>query len=82
MLFAAVFAAVPASAAVVDPVGYAVTYCNLRSRGYGNQDAIQRSINQHIDFSKDATVLSDGTDLDIRLGYHGVKELCPQYLTK
>ena len=79
MLAAAILTAVPATAAVVDPVGYAVTYCNLRQRGLTYQDAMERSINLNIDFSKEATTLPDGIDLDVRLGTLGVKELCPQY---
>ena len=80
MIVPALLMAAPMQAAVVDPVGYSVTYCQLRGSGTSNQRAIESAINQNIDFTKEATVLPDGIDLDIRLGTLGVKELCPQYL--
>jgi len=80
MIVPALLMAAPMQAAVVNPLGYAETYCQLRGRGVNNQDAIQRAVNLNIDFSKEPTVLPDGTDLDIRMGALGARELCPQYL--
>ena len=81
-LTASLLAVVPSAtalAAVVDPVDYAVKYCELRAAGVKRNDAVQRAVMTNIDYSREATVLPDGVDLDVRLGYYGVKELCPEF---
>ena len=68
-----------AIAAVVDPVEYTVDYCRLRAEGQTQEQAVRFAVMSNIDHSKEATVLPDGADLDIRLGYHGIMELCPEF---
>ena len=76
LLAAASFASV--SAAVVDPVGYAETYCRLRRSGRTVQDSIRVAVNSNIDHSRTA-VQVDGRDLDVRLSEAGASLLCPDY---
>ena len=81
MLFAALLVSVPAAtAATIEPIGFAVTYCSLRDRGFGHNDAMEKSVVQNIDVNKPAIKLASGVDLDVRLGYLGARELCPQHL--
>ena len=70
---------VTAHAAVVDPVAYTVDYCRLRAEGKTQQQAVRFAVMSNIDHSREATMLPDGADLDIRLGYHGIMELCPEF---
>ena len=71
---------VSASASVIDPITYGVTWCSARRSGIGRNEATERAVLASIDHNRTAIKLSDGVDLDVALSAESIKRLCPEYL--
>ncbi len=69
-----------ANAGVIDPIGFAIDFCESRRSGVSVEDSTQTAVSRNYDDTTEAIVLDNGDELDIVLGFEAITLLCPKTL--